>query len=1221
MLKLSTLRFKAFRILLMTAKGDPNQVLTAFNLLGLAIVFPYLWLYLSEVAIGFVKLFLGIVLLIFIARQWLHLPWRVAAVALAFITFFHAFITAVHDGGIWGVGAIWMVALGTPILWVFGVRTVYLVAGIGFVGGIALYAVGNVGLIDWAPIHTTPVAVAGIKLFLLAIFLFGLPTTALMIQKWLLVFQAKRIKKIENTQRSILKARQAHANFVSAVSHELRTPLNAVMGFIQTPPTGLSLTSRNRELLSDLGHSSKHLVTVIDDLLDLSRLQVGSFVLTAQPNDLEEWTQKFPKIFGKTSRQKNVSFLVKYDERIPLRLLFDSDRLTQVIINLLSNASKFTSKGQIVLQIDLMDINQDSGIASIGFLVTDTGIGLTEEQITAVFERASKTSLSTREGYGGNGIGLSVSQAIVRVMGGNISVTSRLGEGCAFGFQLDMPISNLPAVSPTLIRTDVAVRLKGLRVLIVDDVKINRTVLTRLLQSRVVDAVVFEAENGCEAIELAKAHDIDIILMDLLMPVMGGLEATRRLRASGDYMGPVLAVTADTSDQTASACEAAGIQGVVTKPFVHAAILEKMVSVLTPTVPTVSTGAALRVAPLDAAKWSTPNLRQGAQATQATGGAAKRKGSEGDEDGDWFAQNKPAWLWALVNSGVRNVIDLVILAGAVFSFLYAVFAPAPLLQWMYLGLGVIQCLLLMGGRIFKWRDIAVIYTFAVSCHLATTVLVLWSGGIGSSATCFFFAVPLLMVVLEIPCMKIFVPLILVTIFGIGWVQGSGYLMIPSVEVMEANAFWPLLLYFGLAGSFSLVPVLRVAVYGRFLSDLRAKRKKLIDSIQVLSTANYHQREFVASVSHELRAPVHAMSMALEDVDTAGIDPIKNEAGLGEVQVSIWQLLRSVDNLLDYAALFAGRLGLNVVQVALPGFFDNLVAVLASPDFVREESQITRRVTLSADPDLPSWVRLDPRRLTQVLTELCRNAYASSRNSAIAIDVGSVVDAAAGVVHVSIAVTDSGGGISEKDQQNIFDPFLPLSGSVSRDTGGVGLGLPIAYSLVRLMNGNVLLKSEMGVGSTFTVTLQLPIVDAPKPPSAAATLPVQRTQHGQVLVVDDSEQTLLIVGRLINKNFPNVTVLVASDAEDAIRMFALQPIQVVLMDMLMPTVDGLTATRRMRSEVESSRAEKACIIGFTADGSDEARMACLSAGMDDLILKPFHHQALLDRIGKALSDRQ
>ena len=751
--------------------------------------------------------------------------------------------------------------------------------------------------------------------------------------------------------------------------------------------------------------------------------------------------------------------------------------------------------------------------------------------------------------------------------------------------------------------------------------KINRTVLTRLLQSRVVDAVVFEAENGCEAIELAKAHDIDIILMDLLMPVMGGLEATRRLRASGDYMGPVLAVTADTSDQTASACEAAGIQGVVTKPFVHAAILEKMVSVLTPTVPTVSTGAALRVAPLDAAKWSTPNLRQGAQATQATGGAAKRKGSEGDEDGDWFAQNKPAWLWALVNSGVRNVIDLVILAGAVFSFLYAVFAPAPLLQWMYLGLGVIQCLLLMGGRIFKWRDIAVIYTFAVSCHLATTVLVLWSGGIGSSATCFFFAVPLLMVVLEIPCMKIFVPLILVTIFGIGWVQGSGYLMIPSVEVMEANAFWPLLLYFGLAGSFSLVPVLRVAVYGRFLSDLRAKRKKLIDSIQVLSTANYHQREFVASVSHELRAPVHAMSMALEDVDTAGIDPIKNEAGLGEVQVSIWQLLRSVDNLLDYAALFAGRLGLNVVQVALPGFFDNLVAVLASPDFVREESQITRRVTLSVDPDLPSWVRLDPRRLTQVLTELCRNAYASSRNSAIAIDVGSVVDAAAGVVHVSIAVTDSGGGISEKDQQNIFDPFLPLSGSVSRDTGGVGLGLPIAYSLVRLMNGNVLLQSEMGVGSTFTVTLQLPIVDAPEPPSAAATLPVQRTQHGQVLVVDDSEQTLLIVGRLINKNFPNVTVLVASDAEDAIRMFALQPIQVVLMDMLMPTVDGLTATRRMRSEVESSRAEKACIIGFTADGSDEARMACLSAGMDDLILKPFHHQALLDRIGKALSDRQ
>ena len=183
MLKLSTLRFKAFRILLVTAKGDPNQVLTAFNLLGLAIVFPYLWLYLSEVAIGFVKLFLGIVLLIFIARQWLHLPWRVAAVALAFITFFHAFITAVHDGGIWGVGAIWMVALGTPILWIFGVRTVYLVAGIGVVGGIALYAVGNVGLIDWAPIHTTPVAVAGIKSFLLAIFLFGLPTTALMIQK------------------------------------------------------------------------------------------------------------------------------------------------------------------------------------------------------------------------------------------------------------------------------------------------------------------------------------------------------------------------------------------------------------------------------------------------------------------------------------------------------------------------------------------------------------------------------------------------------------------------------------------------------------------------------------------------------------------------------------------------------------------------------------------------------------------------------------------------------------------------------------------------------------------------------------------------------------------------------------------------------------------------------------------------------------------------------
>jgi signal transduction histidine kinase/DNA-binding NarL/FixJ family response regulator len=363
-------------------------------------------------------------------------------------------------------------------------------------------------------------------------------------------------------------ANKAKSTFLASMSHELRTPLNAILGYTQILKHDKNLVERQIAGLNTIQQSGEHLLTLITDLLDLAKIEAGKFDLDIRTAELSGFLQVIDSIMRIRAEQKGIHFAFDIPPDLPRAVMVDEKRLRQVLLNLLGNAIKFTDQGQVSLRLRNTPI--DATQTLLHFEIVDTGIGIQQDQLAAIFLPFEQVGDKQRQS-GGTGLGLSISRQLVRLMNSDIQVTSTPGSGSIFSFDLVLPITTTEALVQLKERNVRRYYGPVKKVLIADDILANRAMLADLLNS--VGFKTFQAVNGLDALTQAQITRPDIILMDIMMPIMNGLEATHRIRIDPELQQiPIIAISASTSTEDQEASLIAGVNEFMTKPVDHAAL-------------------------------------------------------------------------------------------------------------------------------------------------------------------------------------------------------------------------------------------------------------------------------------------------------------------------------------------------------------------------------------------------------------------------------------------------------------------------------------------------------------------------------------------------------------------------------------------------------------------------------------------------------------------------
>jgi len=384
---------------------------------------------------------------------------------------------------------------------------------------------------------------------------------------------AQEAKK--KAQLATLKAEdavKAKQQFLSNMSHEIRTPMNAIIGFTKVL-LKTDLTNKQKEYLTAIKMSGDALIVLINDILDLAKVDAGKMTFEQIPFKMDMSIAAMLHLFETKIQEKNLKLIIEYDQNIPKVLLGDPVRLHQIILNLVSNAVKFTSKGSITVSAQL--INEDETQSTIEFAVADTGVGINEAKIEKIFENFQQASSGTSRLYGGTGLGLAIVKQLVEPQGGVVKVTSEVNKGSRFSFTLSF-LKTKESPEPEIEVLDLDAEIKNIRVLVAEDIPLNQ-----LLMKTILDEFGFErdiAGNGIIAIEKLKVKTFDIILMDLQMPEMTGFEATEYIRKEMNSDVPIIALTADVTTVDLDKCRAVGMNDYIAKPVDERLLYSKIIS-------------------------------------------------------------------------------------------------------------------------------------------------------------------------------------------------------------------------------------------------------------------------------------------------------------------------------------------------------------------------------------------------------------------------------------------------------------------------------------------------------------------------------------------------------------------------------------------------------------------------------------------------------------------
>ena len=381
------------------------------------------------------------------------------------------------------------------------------------------------------------------------------------------------LAKAEEASQQADRANRAKGEFLSRMSHELRTPLNGVLGYSQLLQRDENIQAGQRDTLSAIESCGQHLLELINDVLDLERIERGLLEVDIQACVLPQLLQRVVAVAQPSASEKGLSFRVNQAD-IPQTICTDAMKLRQVLINLLGNAIKFTDQGSVTLSVTPV-----AGKNELHFSVWDTGIGIADDKQQEIFSPFAQT----REGReaGGTGLGLSITRQICQALGADLNVSSEQYQGSEFAFTLPYTIADNPVSSSIASASKLPVlsKEKSVSVLVADDNATNRDILVQLLTA--AKFTVYQADNGQQAVSFLQNHNIDLVLMDLRMPVMGGLEATRILRADRQTSSiPIIAISATVQPELYKEVIAAGCNAFVSKPIDINVLFEEIAGLL-----------------------------------------------------------------------------------------------------------------------------------------------------------------------------------------------------------------------------------------------------------------------------------------------------------------------------------------------------------------------------------------------------------------------------------------------------------------------------------------------------------------------------------------------------------------------------------------------------------------------------------------------------------------
>src|SRR5664280_517510 len=377
--------------------------------------------------------------------------------------------------------------------------------------------------------------------------------------------------KAENATRIAENAVKAKQQFLSNMSHEIRTPTNAIIGFTKVL-LKTNLSAKQKEYLTSIKMSGDALIVLINDILDLAKVDAGKMTFEQIPFKLSQSISAMLHLFETKIQEKNLTLIKQYDDRIPEVLVGDPVRLHQIILNLVSNAVKFTSKGKISVTVKL--VSEDDEKVTIQFSISDTGIGIAKDKMDKIFENFQQASSGTARLYGGTGLGLAIVKQLVDPQNGTISVKSRIDVGSTFSFILPFQKTKADVeIVSELVELDPGIT--NLKVLVVEDIALNQLLMRTLLDDFGFECDI--ATNGKIAIEMLQAKSYDIILMDLQMPEMNGFETTEYIRHTMNSLVPIIALTADVTTADLAKCKAVGMNDYIAKPVDDRLLYSKIV--------------------------------------------------------------------------------------------------------------------------------------------------------------------------------------------------------------------------------------------------------------------------------------------------------------------------------------------------------------------------------------------------------------------------------------------------------------------------------------------------------------------------------------------------------------------------------------------------------------------------------------------------------------------
>lgn len=385
---------------------------------------------------------------------------------------------------------------------------------------------------------------------------------------------------IESDSKAFLKPSKSRSNnnieFFANISHEIRNPLNAIIGISRLLKHAESEEDR-QNYLDILTETSKDLLELINSIMDFSKLESGKMQFNHREVDLQELMVKNVARYKSIAESKGLELLLKIDKKLPSSVIIDPIKLNQVLTNLISNAIKFTSEGSVSVKLNVVDLKNDQ--VSVQCIVKDTGIGIPEEKLKTIFEAFDQGDADTQSTFGGTGLGLTISRQIINNLGGSLQVKSGIGRGSEFSFCLVLKINKTSEISPSEVEEIIELSLPhDIKILVVDDNKINVLVVQKYLELWGIDYEI--AHNGLKAVRKVQQQKFDLVLMDLHMPGMDGLEATEAIgdlmRSKGLFL-PVIGLTASTERFYEGDIEDAGFSDFLIKPFAPKELLKKII--------------------------------------------------------------------------------------------------------------------------------------------------------------------------------------------------------------------------------------------------------------------------------------------------------------------------------------------------------------------------------------------------------------------------------------------------------------------------------------------------------------------------------------------------------------------------------------------------------------------------------------------------------------------